>query len=124
MKVLETTNETMLADIKAIQDEAGNSTKGGQPRPGVKLNPATGEKEPYVEGHPLWRGKFIGTRETYAIETDADDPSIKRLPLTDEIVERIAAAKDKNPSQRDATEQKLAAAAIVKDHAPIDPPGL
>jgi len=114
-KMLETTDDTIIADVYAIQNEDGGATKGGVPRIGCKK--IGGVYVPIDQLPGYTPDKWRGTKDIHPIETDADGIT-KRLELTDDIVAKIEEAKTKPDAERTPTEKKLAKAEIVKDKPP------
>jgi len=115
-KILETKDQTILLDVKAIQDEDGGATLNGQPRIGCKKIGGVYIPLDQLPGYDP--SKWRGTKEVYAVETDETDPTLKRLQLTDDVVSKIEAAKLKPANERDDKETKLAKAELVKDKPP------
>jgi len=128
-KILETADEQVVLDVYAIQNDMCNSTVNGQPRIGCKkiggvfvpINQLPGWKDEVdAEGNPLpldKHSKWVGIKDTYPIETDADGVT-KRLELHDEIVAEIETAKAKPANERTDKEKKLAKA-VIKDKATV-----
>jgi hypothetical protein len=110
-KILETTDKTLAAKVKAVQDERGGATIGGKRRNGAKVNPATGKLEEWAPGHPLWIegvSQWRGVEEVYALETDDKDPALVRLALTQDVEDAITSAKAKPDKDRTDDEKDLA----------------
>jgi hypothetical protein len=88
-----------LEDIAAIVDE-----ENGLPKPGRKRDPATGEWRDTLPGEPGWCLRVA------EIEDDGGPGDRYSYPITDELADRVTAARGKPANARDPKEAKLAAA--------------
>jgi hypothetical protein len=114
--ILETTDDAVLAEVRAIQDKEGGALDDkGKPKIGCKK--INGVYVPLDQLPGYDPSKWRGTTEIHAIEVDAKDPKIKRLTLTDDTISKIDMAKAKKAEDRTPEEAKLALA-TVKDTEP------